>query len=292
MFRGSMTALVTPFNKDGSLDTDSYIKFINWQIINGTEGIIPCGTTGEVPTLSDDEQEQVIAIAVAQAKGKVSVIAGTGTNSTARTIKSTQKAKKLGADAALIVTPYYNKPTQEGLYQHYKAIHDAVDLPIIIYNNPARCVVDMSVDTMARLAELKNIVGVKDASGDITRPLKTKMKIKKTFNQLSGEDALVVPFLAQGGAGCISVTANIAPKLCADLHKAWRAGNYEKVAALNAQLMPLHDAMFCETNPGPVKYAAELLGLCSALTRPPLWTISDASKEIVKTALKNTGLIA
>ncbi|MDP3533518.1 MAG: 4-hydroxy-tetrahydrodipicolinate synthase [Alphaproteobacteria bacterium] len=292
MFRGSMTALVTPFNKDGSLDIESYIKFINWQIANGTEGIIPCGATGEHSTLTDAECETLISIVVAQVKGKVPIIAGTGTDSTAHTIKNTQKAKELGADAALIVTPYYNKPTQEGLYHHYKAINDAVDLPIIIYNNPGRCVVDMSVDTMARLAELKNIVGVKDSSGDITRPLKTKMKITKKFSQLTGEDALIVPFLAQGGVGCISVTSNIAPKLCADLHKAWRAGNLEKVDALNAQLMPLHEAMFCETSPGPVKYAAELLGHCSALTRAPLWTISDASKEIVKTALKNTGLIA
>lgn len=292
MFRGSMTAIVTPFLKDGSLDVESYAKFINWQISSGTEGIIPCGSTGEAPTLTEEEHETLVKIAVMYAKGKVPVIAGTGTYSTAQTIKLTRKVKELGADAALIVTPYYNKPTQEGMYQHFKAIHDAVDLPIIVYNNPSRCIVDMSVDTMARLADLKNIVGVKDASGDITRPLKTKIKITKTFNQLTGDDALVVPFLAQGGVGCISVTANVAPKLCADLHKAWRTGQYEKVAALNAQLMPLHEAMFCETNPGPVKYAAELLGLCSSFVRAPLWTISDHSKEQVKAALQKIGLIA
>lgn len=292
MFRGSMTAIVTPFLKDGSLDVESYAKFINWQISSGTEGIIPCGSTGEAPTLTEEEHETLVKIAVMYAKGKVPVIAGTGTYSTAQTIKLTRKVKELGADAALIVTPYYNKPTQEGMYQHFKAIHDAVDLPIIVYNNPSRCIVDMSVDTMARLADLKNIVGVKDASGDITRPLKTKIKITKTFNQLTGDDALVVPFLAQGGVGCISVTANVAPKLCVDLHKAWRTGQYEKVAALNAQLMPLHEAMFCETNPGPVKYAAELLGLCSSFVRAPLWTISDHSKEQVKAALQKIGLIA
>ena len=291
MFQGSMTALITPFLENGQIDKASYVKFIQWQLANGTQGIIPCGSTGEMPTLTDDEIAELVGIAVKEAKGKAKIIAGTGTNSTARTIKLTQKVKELGADAALIVTPYYNKPTQEGLYQHFKAIQDAVDLPIILYNNPARCIVDMSVETMARLAEFKNIVGVKDASGDITRPVKTKLLIQKKFDQLSGEDALTVPFLAQGGQGTISVTSNIAPQLCADLHKAWNEGKMEKVAALNGQLQPLHDSMFCETNPGPVKYAAELLGICSARTRLPLSAISESSKEKVKQALKKAGLM-
>lgn len=291
MFQGSMTALITPFLENGQIDKDSYVKLIQWQLAHGTEGIIPCGSTGEMPTLTDDEIAELVGIAVKEAKGKAKIIAGTGTNSTARTLKLTQKVKELGADAALIVTPYYNKPTQEGLYQHFKAIQDAVDLPIILYNNPARCIVDMSVETMARLAEFKNIVGVKDASGDITRPVKTKLRIQKKFDQLSGEDALTVPFLAQGGQGTISVTSNIAPQLCADLHKAWKDGKMDKVAELNGQLQPLHDSMFCETNPGPVKYAAELLGLCSARTRLPLAAISEGSKEKVKQALKKAGLM-
>lgn len=291
MLQGSMTALITPFLKDGSLDKAAYAQLINWQLDQGTEGIIPCGSTGEMPTLTEEELCILYDISVKEAKGKATIIAGTGTNSTEKTIRLTRKAKEIGADAALVVTPYYNKPTQEGLYQHFKSIADAVDLPILIYNNPARCVVDMSVETMARLAEFETIVGVKDASGDITRPLKTRLSIKKQFDQLSGEDALTVPFLAQGGRGAISVTSNIAPRLSAELHKSWRKGDHKRVDELNAILLPLHEAMFCETNPGPVKYAAELLGLCSAWARPPMWEISQASKEKVRNALKQAGLL-
>jgi 4-hydroxy-tetrahydrodipicolinate synthase len=216
---------------------------------------------------------------------RVPVIAGTGSNSTAEAVRLTRHAKQAGADGALVVTPYYNKPTQEGLYQHYKAIHDAADLPIIIYNIPGRCVIDMSVDTMARLAKLPNIVGVKDATRDLERPLATRVAIGPKFCQLSGEDATALAFLAQGGHGCISVTANVAPRLCVDLHEAWKRGDLKTAMAINERLMPLHQALFCETSPGPVKYAAHLLGFCSAETRLPLAEIAEASKERVKRAL-------
>ena len=290
MFKGSIVALITPF-RDGKVDEKAFAALIDWQIAQGTNGLVPCGTTGESPTLSHEEHMRVVELCVKAAKGRVPTIAGTGSNSTEEAIMLTRHAKEAGADAALVVTPYYNKPTQEGLYRHFKAIHDAVDVPILIYNIPGRSVVDMSVATMARLAELKNIVGVKDATSDLVRPLRTRIVIGPDFCQLSGEDATVVPFLIQGGVGCISVTANIAPKMCADLHKAWAAGDLASVVSLNARLLPVHDAMFIETNPGPVKYAASLLGLCTGELRLPLCEVADATKALIKTALTEAGLL-
>ncbi|MBM3573633.1 MAG: 4-hydroxy-tetrahydrodipicolinate synthase, partial [Alphaproteobacteria bacterium] len=246
---------------------------------------------GELPTLSHDEHQRVTEMCIEVAKGKVPVVAGTGSNSTEEAISLTRHAKKAGADAALVVTPYYNKPTPEGLYRHFKAIHDAVDLPIVIYNIPGRSAVDMSVDTMARLAKLSNIVGVKDATYDLARPVRTRLAIQKKFWQLSGEDASVVPFLSQGGDGCISVTANIAPKMCSELHVAWQKRNIDRVDQLNMKLMPVHDALFCETSPGPVKYAASLIGICASETRLPLCEIAETSKTRVRTALQGAGLL-
>ncbi len=290
MLHGSICALVTPF-RNGAVDDACYEKFVDWQIEQGTDGLVPCGTTGESPTLSHEEHMRVVEICIEVANGRVPVIAGTGSNSTEEAIMLTRHAKEAGADAALVVTPYYNKPTQEGLYQHYKAINDAVDLPIIIYNIPARCVIDMSVDTMARLAKLPNIVGVKDATNDVGRATKQKLAIGSEFVQLSGEDGTQIGFLAQGGHGCISVTANIAPKQMADFHDAWRRGDLKEAQALNERLMPLHVGLFCESSPGPVKYGASLLGKCPAETRLPLCEISDASKKTVESAMRSAGLL-
>ncbi|HLF58111.1 MAG TPA: 4-hydroxy-tetrahydrodipicolinate synthase [Alphaproteobacteria bacterium] len=290
MFKGSIVALITPF-RDGRVDEKAFAALIDWQIAEGTNGLVPCGTTGESPTLSHEEHMRAVELCVAAAKGRVPVIAGTGSNSTDEAIMLTRHAKQAGAAAALVVTPYYNKPTQEGMYRHFKAIAEAVDIPIIIYNIPGRSVVDMSIATMARLAKLKNIVGVKDATADLARPLRTRLEIGPGFCQLSGEDATVVPFLVQGGVGCISVTANIAPRLCAELHKAWNAGDLARVTRLNEKLLPVHDAMFVETNPAPVKYAAHLLGLCTGELRLPLCEVSDASKARIKTAMTGAGLL-
>jgi 4-hydroxy-tetrahydrodipicolinate synthase len=291
MFQGSITALITPF-RNGQIDEKAFQSFVDWQIKNGTKALVPCGTTGESPTLSHDEHMRVVELCIEAAARRVPVIAGTGSNSTAEAIHLTRHAKKAGADAALVVTPYYNKPTQEGLFQHFKAIHDAGGLPIIIYNIPGRCVIDMTVDTMARLAKLPNIVGVKDATQDLARPLATQLAIGPKFCQLSGEDATALPFLAQGGHGCISVTSNIAPRLCADMHEAWQRRDIETAMSINERLMPLHQALFCETSPGPVKYAASLLGFCSAETRMPLAEIAETSKERVKRALGQAQLAA
>jgi len=290
MFSGSITALITPF-RDGRLDEDAFQRFVDWQIEEGTSALVSCGTTGESPTLSHEEDMRVTALCIEAAKGRVPVIAGTGSNSTAEAIMLTGHAKKAGADAALIVTPYYNKPTQEGLYQHYRAIHDAVDIPIIIYNIPGRCIVDMSVETMARLAELPNIVGVKDATADLVRPARTRAAIDGDFAQLTGEDATVVPFLAQGGHGCISVTSNVAPRLCADLHAAWKRRDLDRVTELNDRLMPLHQALFIESNPSPVKYAAKLLGHCDDEVRLPLVRTQPATQEKVRSAMVHAGLL-
>ncbi len=290
MFQGSMTALITPF-KDGKVDEDAFRSFIDWQIEEGTEAVIPCGTTGESPTLDHQEHMMVTEICIDAVDGRIPVIAGTGSNSTKEAIDLTRHAKEAGAAAALVVTPYYNKPMQEGLYQHYKAINDAVDLPVLIYNIPGRSIVDMSVETMARLAELPNIVGVKDATSDLARPMQTRLAIGKDFCQISGEDATIVPFLAGGGAGCISVTANIAPRMCAGLHKSWRDGDMPAVMEMQDRLMPLHMAMFTETSPGPVKYAAKLLGKCSGETRLPICEISETSKERVEQAMVGAGLL-
>jgi len=290
MFKGSFAALITPF-KNGQVDEEAFRNFVEWQIGEGTDGLVPCGTTGESPTLNHQEHMNVTETCLEVAKGRVPVVAGTGSNSTAEAIELTRHAKEKGADAALVVTPYYNKPTQEGLYRHYKAINDAVALPIIIYNIPGRSVVDMSVETMARLAELPNIAGMKDATADLARPLETKAAIAGDFCMMSGEDGTAVPFLAAGGDGCISVTANVAPKMCADMQAAWRARDVDKTLGLQARLTPLHMALFCETSPGPVKYAASLLGKCSAETRLPLCEIAGASKSRVEDAMRGAGLI-
>ncbi|MDP6573495.1 MAG: 4-hydroxy-tetrahydrodipicolinate synthase [Rhodospirillales bacterium] len=290
MFQGSFVALITPL-KDGKVDEDAYRAFVDWQVEEGTDGLIPCGTTGESATLSHDEHMRVIEVCLEVADGRVPVVAGTGSNSTDEAIMLTRHAKEAGADGALVVTPYYNKPTQEGLYRHYKAIHDAAELPILIYNIPGRCVIDMSVETMARIAGLPRIVGVKDATADLTRPLQTRMTIGSDFCQMSGEDATVIPFLAAGGHGCISVTANVAPRMCADMHRAWRDGELTTTMTLQDRLMPLHLALFCESSPGPVKYAASLLGKCSAETRLPICEIADASKARVKDAMVGAGLL-
>lgn len=290
MFKGSIPALITPF-RAGKVDEKAFQSFIEWQIAEGSSAVVPCGTTGESPTLSHEEHQRVVELAVEAAAGRVPVIAGTGSNSTEEAIRLTGHAKRAGATAALIVTPYYNKPTQEGLYQHYKAINDAVALPVVIYNIPGRSIVDMSVETMARLAKLPNIVGVKDATADLVRPLKTRLAIGAEFCQLSGEDATATAFLAQGGVGCISVTANVAPRLCADMHAAWQKGDLAACFAIRDRLMPLHDAMFCETSPGPVKYAVSLLGRCEASVRLPLVEIAEASKAKVREAMKGLGLL-
>ncbi len=290
MLQGSMCALVTPFC-DGTVDGAAYEKFVDWQIDQGTEGLVPCGTTGESPTLSHKEHMRVVEICIGVAIGRVPVVAGTGSNSTEEAITLTAHAKKAGADAALVVTPYYNKPTQEGLYQHYKALNDSVDLPVIIYNIPGRSIIDMSVDTMARLAKLPNIIGVKDATNDVARATRQKIAAGPDFIQLSGEDGTQIGYLAQGGDGCISVTANIAPKQMSDFHKAWRSGDIAGAQALNERLMPLHVGLFCESSPGPVKYAASLLGKCSAETRLPLCEISDESKKTVDAAMRSAGLL-
>ncbi len=290
MFKGSITALITPF-KNGRVDEAAFQSFVEWQIAEGTDGLVPCGTTGESPTLSHEEHNRVIELCVEAAKGKVPVIAGTGSNSTDEAIALTRHAKKVGATAALVVTPYYNKPSQEGLFQHFKAIHDACGLPIVIYNIPGRSVVDMTVETMARLAKLPHIVGVKDATADLLRPIRTRAVIGKEFCQLSGEDGTAVAFLASGGVGCISVTSNVAPRLCAQLQDAWAAGDLATVFELRDRLCPLHDSMFCETNPTPVKYAAKLIGKCDGSVRLPLVEISEDNRRKVETAMKNAGLL-
>ena len=290
MFTGSLVALVTPFKND-AVDEDAFQAFVDWQIGQGTHGIVPCGTTGESPTLSHSEHKRVVELAIEAAAGRIPVIAGTGSNSTAEAIELTRHAREAGADAALVVTPYYNKPTQEGLYQHFKAIHDAAELPIVIYNIPGRSVIDMSVATMARLAKLPNIVGVKDATANLQRPLDVRREIGPDFCQLSGEDATIVAFLAQGGVGCISVTANVAPALCAQLHNAWRAGDYQTVFRVRDQLGPLHNAMFVETNPGPVKYGVSLLGRCENSVRLPLVTVSKDNEAKIKAEMAKLGLL-
>ncbi len=293
MFKGSNVALVTPF-KDDSLDEETYIKIINFHLENGTNGLVPAGTTGESPTLSHNEHEKVIELCIQEAKGKIPVIAGTGSNSTAEAISLTEHAEKAGADGALIVTPYYNKPTQEGLYQHYKAINDKCGIPIIIYNIPGRSVIDMTVDTMARLFELKNIVGVKDATGDLNRVDETFKKIGNEFIQLTGEDGLAYEYNKRGGVGCISVTANIAPKMCSDMQKFSKSEDKDeqkKAEEIDKILQPVHKSLFLESNPSPVKYAAKLIGLCDENVRLPLVTVLEPTKVEVKKALLSAKLI-
>ncbi len=290
MLKGSCVALITPF-ANGKVDEAGFKSFVEWQIGEGTDGLIPCGTTGESPTLTHDEHMHVTELCITQAAGRVPVLAGAGSNSTAETVALVKHAHKAGADAALVVMPYYNKPTAEGQYRHFKAAAEAADIPIYIYNIPGRSIVDMTIETMARLAELPGIVGVKDSTSDLARPIATRLAIGPDFIQMSGEDATVVPFLAAGGHGCISVTANIAPRMCAELHDAWAAGDMNTVMDLQDRLMPLHSAMFCEASPGPVKYAAQLLGKSSAETRLPLCEIAESSKIQVKDALVSAGLL-
>ena len=290
MFKGSIVSLITPFREE-SFDEAAYRSLIEWHLEEGTDGFVACGTTGESPTLSHDEHRHVVETCIAATNHRAPVIAGTGSNSTAEALALTQHAERAGAAAVLVVTPYYNKPGQEGLYRHFKAIHDASAVPIIIYNIPGRCVIDMSVETMARLAELPRIVGVKDATADLTRPIRTRLAISAAFCQLSGEDATALPFLAAGGHGCISVSANVAPAVCARMQKAWRDGDVAGASRLSDELMPLHAAMFCESNPIPVKYAASLLGKCAPDVRLPLQPISDGSKTLVQKAMRSVGLI-
>jgi 4-hydroxy-tetrahydrodipicolinate synthase len=291
MFKGSLVALITPMRPDASVDERAFADFVDWQIREGTQGLVPVGTTGESPTLSHDEHKQVVEIAIKVAKGRVPVIAGAGSNSTAEAIDLARHAKSAGADAILVVTPYYNKPTQEGLFLHFTAIADAVDIPLIIYNIPPRSVVDMSVETMARLAKHRNIVGVKDATANLTRPLHTRRACGDEFCQLSGEDHTAISFLAAGGQGCISVTGNVAPRLCSEMHTAWQDGRLQDAMAIQSRLVPLHDAMFAETSPGPVKYAASLLGHTSETCRLPLAPCSEATKSRVRSAMGEVGLL-
>ena len=293
MFKGSNVALVTPF-KNNQLDEENYIKLIHFHIENGTNGLVPAGTTGESPTLSHDEHQKVIELCVKESNGKLPVIAGTGSNSTEEAISLTKHAEKIGANGALVVTPYYNKPTQEGLYQHYKAINDNCGIPILIYNIPGRSVIDMSVDTMARLFELKNIVGVKDATGDLNRVNQTLEKMGKEFIQLTGNDENAMDFNKRGGVGAISVTANIAPKLCSEFQKNSVKNDdksIQETAKLDEILQPLHSAMFVESNPSPVKYAAKLLNLCNDDVRLPLVKVTEKTKDIVERALRSSNLI-
>jgi 4-hydroxy-tetrahydrodipicolinate synthase len=291
MFKGSLVALITPMREDGSVDEKAYAEFVDWQIKEGTHGVVPVGTTGESPTLSHDEHRRVVEIAIEVAKGRVPVIAGAGSNSTEEAIALTRHAKEAGADAALIVTPYYNKPTQEGMFLHYTAIADAVDLPIIIYNIPPRSVVDMSVETMARLAKHRNIIGVKDATANLARPLHTRRACGDDFCQLSGEDHTALSFNAAGGVGCISVSANVAPRLCSDMQTAWAEGRVRDAMAIQNRLVPLHDALFSETSPGPVKFAASLLGKTSERCRLPLAPLMGPTRERVRAAMTEVGLL-
>ena len=290
MFKGSIVALVTPF-KNNVLDQEKYASLIQHHIANGTKGVVPAGTTGESPTLNHDEHKKVIEIAVKECKGKIPVIAGAGSNSTAEAVDLSRHAEKSGADGLLIVTPYYNKPTQEGLYQHYKLINDNVGIPIIIYNIPPRSVIDMSVETMARLFELKNIVGVKDATADLNRVDQQLKKMGPEFIQLSGEDGTALEFNMRGGVGCISVTANVAAKLCSEFQDACLNKNNNKAKEINEKLMPLHKSLFIESNPSPVKYAASLLKLCSDEVRLPLVKVTEKTKKEVEKALKIAKLL-
>ena len=290
MFKGSIPAVITPFI-DYEVDYDSLAKILNFLIDNGSHGLVPCGTTGESPTLSHEEHKKIIEETIRIADKRVPVIAGTGSNNTLEAVEYTAHAEKSGADAALIVTPYYNKPTQSGLYEHFKTISDKTNIPIIIYNIPGRSIVDMTIETMIELSKIEKIIGVKDATNDLFRPLLTRKKMQNDFCYLSGEDGTALAYLAQGGHGCISVTANVAPKLCSELHSAWQDGNISKAQEINLKLSSLHNALFVESSPGPVKYAASLLGLCNKKTRLPLSDIKDDTKILVKNCLEELQLL-
>jgi 4-hydroxy-tetrahydrodipicolinate synthase len=289
-FRGSFTALATPF-KNGSVDEKAFRGLVDWQIAEGTSGLVPVGTTGESPTLSHEEHRQVVEWCVEQAHGRVPVVAGAGSNSTKEAVDLAREAEKSGANAVLVVTPYYNKPTQEGLYQHFKAINDAIGIPIIIYNIPPRSVIDMSVDTMKRLFELPNIAGVKDATANMTRVTQQRAAIGEDFNQMSGEDITALGFMAHGGHGCISVTSNVAPRLCAEFQAACRKGDYSAALKIQDQLAPLHINLFLETSPAPIKYALSLLGKCAETVRLPMVPVSDKTRAAVRDAMVHAGLI-
>ena len=290
MFKGSIVALITPMHNDASVDERALAELVSWQISAGTTAIVPVGTTGESPTLTHEEHRRVIDVAVEAAAGRVPIVAGAGSNSTAESVALAKHAKAAGAAACLVVTPYYNRPTQEGLYLHFEAVA-AVGLPVIIYNIPSRSVVDMSVATMARLASLPNIIGVKDSTQNLSRPLQTRRACGAGFIQLSGEDATAVSFLAAGGDGCISVTANVAPRLAAEMHSAWQTGLADQAIALQDRLLPLHEALFCETNPAPVKYALHLLGRATPTCRLPIAPLTEPSRDSVRRALADLGLI-
>jgi 4-hydroxy-tetrahydrodipicolinate synthase len=289
-FRGSITALITPF-RNGELDETAFKRLVEWQIAQGTSGLVPVGTTGESPTLSHREHMRVVELCVKAAAGRVPVIAGAGSNSTLEAIELTRHAKEVGADAALSVAPYYNKPTQEGLYRHFAAIADAVELPIILYNIPGRSIVEISVETMVRLAKHPNIVGVKDATGNLARASRDRDALPKTFIRLSGEDGTTLGFMAHGGRGCISVTSNVAPKLCSEFHQACAVGDYAKALGYQDRLMSLHDALFCEASPAPTKYAVSVLGHCDPEVRLPIVALSDKGREIVRAAMARAGLL-
>ena len=291
MLNGSLVALITPMRADGSVDEKKFAEFIEWQIKEGTQGIVPTGTTGESPTLTHEEHKCVVEIAVKVAAGRVPVSAGTGSNSTAEALDFTRHAKKAGADMAMLVTPYYNKPTQEGMYLHFSHVANAVDIPIIIYNIPGRSVIDMTPETMGRLAKLKNIVGVKDATANLARPYHTRQECGAGFMQFTGEDHTALAFRAAGGHGCISVTGNIAPRLCADMQRAWSEGRQAEAMAIQERMIPLHDALFSETSPGPVKYAASLLGLTDEHVRLPLAPPAEATRARVRAAMTHAGLL-
>ena len=291
MFKGSCVAIITPMRDDGTVDEKKLEAFVDWQIREGTQGLVPCGTTGESPTLSHAEHKRVVEITIAVAAGRVPVMAGAGSNSTAEAIDFAQHAQKAGADGILVVTPYYNKPTQEGMFLHFSAIADSANIPMYIYNIPPRSVIDMSVETMARLAKHKNIVGVKDATANLARPMHTRSACGEDFIQLSGEDHTALAFNAAGGHGCISVTANVAPRLCAEMQKAWAEGRMADANAIQQRLFPLHDALFSETSPGPVKYAASLLGLTAEICRLPLAPPGDATKARVRAAMQHAGIL-
>ena len=289
-FRGSFTALVTPFKGDG-VDQQAFRGLVEWQIAEGTNGLVPVGTTGESPTLSHDEHKQVVEWCIDQSKGRVPVIAGAGSNSTREAIDLARHAEEAGADAVLVVTPYYNRPSQEGLYQHFKAINDAIGIPIFIYNIPGRSVVDMSVETMARCYELKNIAGVKDATASMVRVSQQRAVLGEDFNQLSGEDATALGYMAHGGHGCISVTSNVAPRLCSEFHLACQRGDYTAALAVHDKLMPLHVNLFIESNPSPVKYALSLLGKMDETLRLPMVPVSEPTRVAVRSAMVHAGLI-
>lgn len=288
-FFGSIPALITPM-KDGAVDEAALRKLIRWHIAEGSNGLVPCGTTGESPTLSHAEHMRVIDITLEEVDGRIPVIAGAGSNSTAEAISLTRHAKEMGADAVLSVTGYYNKPSQEGIYRHYAAIAEAVDIPIILYNIPARAIVGIEVETMARLAKIPHIIGVKDATANLARVLRERASCGPDWVQLSGEDGTALAYMAQGAQGCISVTANVAPKLCSDFQKACREKRWDDALALQLKLMPLHDAMFCEPSPGPVKFAVSELGLCTDEVRLPMMAVSDAARARIRAAMAGVGL--